>query len=86
MPVISLFAGIKITMNYDVHNPPHFHAQYGDFKASVLILENVIDAGYLPNRQLKLVLAWCELHKDELMQNWELLAEHENPNKINGLS
>jgi hypothetical protein len=86
MPVISLFAGIKITMNYDDHNPPHFHAQYGDFKASVLILENVVDAGYLPNRQLKLVLAWCELHKDELMQNWELLAEHENPLKINGLS
>ena len=86
MPVISLFAGIKITMNYDDHNSPHFHAQYGDFKASVLILENVVDAGYLPNRQLKLVLAWCELHKDELMQNWELLAEHENPLKINGLS
>lgn len=86
MPVISLFAGIKITMNYDDHNPPHFHAQYGDFKASVLILENVVDAGYLPNRQLKLVLAWCELHKDELMQNWELLSEHENPLKINGLS
>ena len=86
MPVISLFAGIKITMNYDDHSPPHFHAQYGDFKASVLILENVVDAGYLPNRQLKLVLAWCELHKDELMQNWELLAEHENPLKINGLS
>ena len=86
MPVISLFAGIKITMNYDDHNPPHFHAQYGDFKASVLILENVVDAGYLPNRQLKLVLAWCELHKDELMQNWELLAEHESPKKINGLS
>ena len=86
MPVISLFAGIKITMHYDDHNPPHFHAQYGDFKASVLILENIVDAGYLPNRQLKLVLAWCELHKDELMQNWELLAVHENPLRINGLS
>ena len=86
MPVISLFAGIKITMNFDDHNPPHFHAEYGGFKASVLILENVVDAGYLPNRQLKLVLAWCELHKDELMQNWELLAAHENPIKINGLS
>lgn len=86
MPVISLFAGIKITMNFDDHNPPHFHAQYGDFKASVLILENVVNVGYLPNRQLKLVLAWCELHKDELMQNWELLAAHENPQKINGLS
>lgn len=85
MPIISLFAGIKITMNFDEHNPPHFHAEYGGYKASVLILEGVISKGYLPNRQLKLVLAWCEIHNDELMQNWELLAAHEAPVKISGL-
>ena len=28
--------------------------------------------GALPSRQLKLILAWCVLHQDELMQNWEL--------------
>lgn len=85
MPIISLFAGIKITMNFNEHNPPHFHAEYGRHKASILILESVISKGYLPNRQLKLVLAWCEIHKDELMQNWELLAINEAPIKISGL-
>ena len=28
--------------------------------------------GALPSRELKLMLAWCGLHQDELMQNWEL--------------
>ena len=32
----------------------------------------IVIRGALPGRQLKLILAWCELHKDELMQNWEL--------------
>ena len=58
MPEISLFCGIRVTMFYSDHNPPHFHAEYGGYKALIDIL--------------KLILAWCELHKDELMQNWEL--------------
>ena len=33
--------------------------------------------GYFPKRQLKLILAWAEIHKDELMQNWELARNHE---------
>ena len=27
MPEIALFLGIRITMYYDDHNPPHFHAE-----------------------------------------------------------
>ena len=56
MPEISLFCGIRVTMFYSDHNPPHFHAEYGGLKALIDIQ----------------ILAWCELHKDELMQNWEL--------------
>ena len=59
---ISLFYGIKITMNWNDHNPPHFHAEYGNHKALILIEDGVVSAGYLPNRQLKFVLAWAELH------------------------
>jgi len=33
--------------------------------------------GYFPKRQLKLILAWTEIHKDELMQNWELARNHQ---------
>jgi hypothetical protein len=54
------------------HSPPHFHVEYGSSKATVSILDGVVTKGSLPNRQLKLVLAWAELHQDELMQNWEL--------------
>jgi len=86
MPEISLFYGIRITMNWSEHNPPHFHVEYAEYRATILILEGVIDRGYLPNRQLKLVLAWCEIHKDELMNNWELSKDNEPLKKINPLA
>ncbi|MCK6594614.1 MAG: DUF4160 domain-containing protein [Bacteriovoracaceae bacterium] len=70
MPTISIFYGIKILMFFDEHNPPHFHAQYAEFHAIILINENCVLEGYLPSRQLKLVLAWAEIHKDELLNNW----------------
>ena len=82
MPEISLFYGIRITMNWADHNPPHFHVSYADYNATVLIEEGVISSGYLPKRQTKLVLAWAELHQDELMQNWELSRDHQPLNPI----
>lgn len=85
MPEISLFYGIRITMNWNEHNPPHFHVEYGEYHASVIIQKNAVDVGNLPNKQLKLVLAWCELHKDELMQNWELSKQKKTMNRINPL-
>lgn len=72
MPEASLFLGIRITMHYDNHNPPHFHAEYAGHKLVVDIENGCVVSGAFPNRQLKFVLAWAELHKDELMQNWEL--------------
>lgn len=72
MPEIALFFGVRITMHYDDHNPPHFHAEYAGRKIIVDIENGYVISGALPNRQLKFVLAWAEMHKDELMQNWEL--------------
>ncbi len=85
MPEISLFYGIRVTMNWNDHDPPHFHVQYAEYKATILIQENVLDKGFIPSRQLKLVLAWGELHKDELMQNWELARDDKPLNRINPL-
>ncbi|MBS5822318.1 MAG: DUF4160 domain-containing protein [Clostridium argentinense] len=82
MPEISLFFGIRVTINYNDHVPPHFHAEYNGDKAIVDIINGKILRGYLPKRQLKLVLAWAEIHKDELMQNWELAKNHEPLYKI----
>ena len=75
MPEISLFAGIRITMYYYDHNPPHFHAEYAGFKALIDIQNGYVIGGALPNRQLKYVLAWADMHQDELMQNWELARD-----------
>lgn len=85
MPEISLFCGIRITMFYSDHNPPHFHAEYAEQKALVDIQEGCVIRGALSARQLKLVLAWCELHRDELMQNWELARDAKPLNRIDPL-
>lgn len=85
MPVISLFRGIKITMYYSDHNPPHFHAEYAGHKCLVDIQSGSIIEGAVPARQLKLILAWNELHRDELMQNWELAKESQSLNSISPL-
>lgn len=85
MPEISLFCGIRITMYYNDHNPPHFHAEYAGKKALVDVLSGCVIQGYLPARQLKLVLAWNELHRDELMQNWELARNSMPLNKVTPL-
>ena len=67
MPEISLFYGIRVTMYYEDHNPPHFHVEYNGNKAIVDIIEARVIKGALPSRQLKLILAWCVIHQDELM-------------------
>ena len=50
MPEICRFYGIIIRMYYDDHNPPHFHAVYGDDEASVNINTLAIFSGSLPAR------------------------------------
>lgn len=82
MPLIALFFGIRVTMYYDDHNPPHFHAEYNGNSALVDIENARILEGGLPSKQLKLVLAWCVIHHDDLMQNWELAKEGEPLNKL----
>ncbi len=69
MPTISMFYGIIVRMYFapGEHNPPHFHAYYNEYKASVGIDKCEIIEGNLPRRQQKLVLAWAELHQEELM-------------------
>lgn len=69
-------------MCYDDHHPPHFHAEYNGNKALVEISEARVIKGTWPSRQLKLVLAWCVLHQDELMQNWELVKDGKTLNKV----
>ena len=86
MPIISRFFGIIITMNYKEHNPPHFHIEYNEFCAIFDMKEEAITAGYIPSKQLRLVLAWFELHKEELLENWNNMREQRECIKIKPLS
>lgn len=81
MPTLSAFFGVLIRMYKSEHNPPHFHAEYGEYKASFDFDGNVIE-GSLPPKQTKVVAAWALLHEDELITNWNLLQAGEEIIKI----
>ena len=67
------------------HNPPHFPAYYQDFKGIFDINSCEMSEGDLPKRQIKLIEAWAELHKDELLADWKLAQNGEPPYKIDPL-
>jgi hypothetical protein len=77
MPQISYFLGVIIRMFYREHNPPHFHAYYGDYEALIDIQKNELLSGNLPPRVLGLVVEWTALHQEELMANWERSKKQE---------
>jgi hypothetical protein len=65
------------------HNPPHFHAEYGEYRVLINITKGYVENGFLPSKQLKIVLAWCEIHREELLENWKLSEAGEPLRKIN---
>jgi hypothetical protein len=73
MPELSRFLGISILMYFDDHNPPHFHVRYNEDRAIISISELRLLEGHLPARILGLVIEWAELHKEKLMQNWDMV-------------
>ena len=72
LPTISMFRGIKVTINWNDHLPPHFHARYGSDEVIVSIHDIEVIDGSLPKKQLKMLLGWAAFHQEELMENWEL--------------
>ena len=82
MPQISRFFGIIISMFYDEHNPPHFHATYDEFNAEIEINELSILAGKLPSRALGLVIEWASIHQSEFIENWRRIENGQMIEKI----
>ena len=74
-----------IALYYREHNPPHFHAKYGEFEAQIRIDNGAVLTGKLPRRALNLVEEWRCLHQSELMEDWELAAERKPLRKIQPL-
>ncbi len=71
MPEISRFFGIIIRMLFNDHNPPHFHAEYGEYKVSIRITDFSIMSGSFPPKAIALVMEWASLHRKALLQDWE---------------
>jgi hypothetical protein len=88
MPVISMFYGIIIRMfNFDnqKHHNPHIHAQYQDNNAIFNVENGDIIEGAFTQKGTKLVQAWIEIHRDELVADWELAINGEKIFKIKPL-
>jgi len=81
MPEISRFFGIVITMWFNEHGEPHFHARYGAYRAKVAIESGAV-SGELPPRARALVVEWAALHRAELLENWALLRERRPPHRV----
>ena len=87
MPVLSMFYGIIIRMQSEKggkHHVPHIHVICGDDE-SVFSLDGEKLEGTIQNSKMKLVVAWIEIHKEELKANWKLLEEGEQFFKIEPL-
>jgi hypothetical protein len=88
MPSISMFYGIIVYMYFmdnKQHNAPHIHAKYQEYEVIVSIPNGEVLEGGIPTAKMKLLQAWIELHKDELVADWELAVAGQQPYKIDPL-
>ena len=79
MPTISMFYGIIIQMFSEKgskHHLPHIHAIFGEYEI-VITFDGTVLQGSLPSNKMKLLIAWMELHNDELHANWKLMLDGE---------
>ena len=88
MPAISMFYGLIVYMYFmdnKQHKLPHIHVKYQDAEVIVSIPDGQVLEGGIPPSKMKLLQAWIELHKDELVADWELAVAGEKPYNIEPL-
>jgi hypothetical protein len=85
MPEVSRFYGIVIRINYRDHNPPHFHAEYGDDALAVEISSLTELTGQLPRRATAMVLDWAAIHQSERLDAWNRARAQQPLPKIDPL-
>jgi len=88
MPAISMFFGIVIYLYFfddERHKAPHIHAKYQGETSSLSILDGELLSGRLPTPKTRLVQAWIEIHREELMANWDLAVTGAHPFQIEPL-
>jgi len=88
MPVISMFYGIIVSLYFLDnlrHQQPHIHVRYQNSEAVISIPDGEVLEGEIPRSKMKLVLAWIEIHQEELLADWQLAANGQAPYKIDPL-
>lgn len=87
MPTLSMFFGIVIRMFFPPkeHNPPHIHAEYSGSEAVFRVSDAELTSGKFPSKQTRLVQAWIEIHREELVADWKLCQSGEHPFRIDPL-
>lgn len=85
MPIISVFFGIVIRINFDDHNPPHLHAEYGDREAIFDLRSGEALAGKIPRAATRRVKQWILLNQAALAENWDRAYNMKPTLKIPGL-
>ena len=88
MPVISMFYGIIVSLYFvdnKRHQQPHIHARYQEREVVVSVPNGKVLEGRLPPAKMRLLLAWIEIHKDDLIADWELAVSGQQPYKIEPL-
>ncbi len=64
------------------HNSPHIHIRYGELEAIYQIPNGTLLQGSMPSNKEKLIQAWIEIHKEDLMADWQLAV---TGNKVFGI-
>lgn len=80
LPIVSQFYGIIISMFFhdtDKHHLPHIHVQYAEYRATFDLNGNML-SGNIPSKQKKLIEAWIEMRKEDLITLWNILQEGNN--------
>ena len=88
MPIVSMFYGVIVRMfHFDnaKHKAPHIHVQYAEQHAVIAIPSGGLLEGKIKAAKLRLIQAWIEIHRDELMADWKLAVEGQKVFKIQPL-
>ena len=85
MPVISAFFGIIIRIYHSDHNPPHFHAQYGEHEVIIEIKTGRILNGKIPMRLQFFVELWRKENEVQILEAWDSAQAYRVPQKVKPL-
>ena len=85
MPALSMFYGVVIYMFFFERTQPHLHASCGEEDAVYSIEDGELLEGNLPVDKHRLVQAWIEMHRCDLLTNWRLAVTGQPPLPIKAL-